>query len=100
MKIVSLKVYPYICIDTWATPMSFNTSAFATWNFILVLHNLGQNNSGIDMNRFEDMTVLDAHESIRNLKGVPLTDAFVKNQASPESIFSKIKSDLGFVRVI
>ncbi len=72
--------------------MEFNTSPFATSNFIVVLHNLGPNTSGIDMNRFEDMTLLLAPEFIRNLKGVPLTDAFA-NQASLESIFSNITSD-------
>ncbi len=51
------------------------------------------------MNPFEDMTLLLAPESIMNLKGVPLTDAFA-NQASPESIFSKITSDLGFVQIV
>ncbi len=56
------------------------TSPFATWNLILVLYNCGQNNSGIDMNCLEDMTLLLAPVSIRNLKEVPLTDASA-NQA-------------------
>ncbi len=40
------------------------------------------------MNRFEDMALLLAPESIRNLKGVPLT------------IFNKITSVLGFEQVV
>ncbi len=75
--------------------MAFSTSPLATWNVIYVLHNFGWNNSGIDWNSFEDMTLFLALESIRNLKGVLLTDASA-NQASPEYIFNKITSDLGF----
>ncbi len=49
------------------------------------------------MNHFEDMTLLPAPVSIKNLKQVPLTDASA-NQISTESIFNKITSDLGFKR--
>ncbi len=79
--------------------MEDNTSLFATWDLILVLYICCQNNSGIDMNRFEDMTLLLAPVSIRNLKEVPLTDASA-NQASPEFIFNKMTSDLGSDRVV
>ncbi len=43
---------------------------------------------------FEDMTLLLAPISIKNLKQVPLTDASA-NQASLEFIFKKMTSDLG-----
>ncbi len=79
--------------------MYANTSLFATWNFILVLYNVGQNNSGIVKNGFIDMTLLLAPVFIMNLKEVPLTDASA-NQALPEFIFNKTAFDLGFGRII
>ncbi len=51
------------------------------------------------MNHFKDITLLLAPESIRNLKGVQLTDASA-NKASPESIFIKITPALGFELVV
>ncbi len=79
--------------------MEDNTSPFATWNFILILYNFDRNNSGVDMNRFKDMTLLLAPVSIRNLKEVPLTDASA-NQASPKFFFNNMTSDLGFDQVV
>ncbi len=82
-----------------ATPMDAITTPFVTWNLIFVLYNLGRNNSGIDKNHFIDMTLLIAPVSIKNLKEVPLTDASA-NQASPDPIFNKTTSDLGFGRIV
>ncbi len=45
------------------------------------------------------MTLLLAPVSIRNLRGVSLKDASA-NQASPESIFNKIMTDLGLEQVV
>ncbi len=84
---------------TCATPMDAITSPFVTWNLIFVFYNLGQSNSGIDKNRFIDMTLLPTPVSITNLKEVPLTDASA-NQASPDPIFNKTTSDLGFGRIV
>ncbi len=79
--------------------MDANTSPFATWNLMFVLYNCGQNNSGMDMKHFIDMTLLLAPVSIRNLKEVPLTDTST-NQASPEFIFNKTTSALGLERIV